>query len=195
MDVSRPKRKRKGFTTNLTISKKSKRYRKKTSDKHTTETTFLSTCILKGLILDTFSLNMSKHPISIAKISKPSANRLRFVCGLGKWLYKMLLLRAQDVIQTSVKKYNHLCTQTTDDDNAESLGNKLICALKKNGILEKFANVLNEHEQVDKFVKSITSIAEGKLKPTNLAWKSFLDTGVIIGKTLPYKGPPRGFPT
>ena len=43
MDVSRPKRKRKGFTTNLTISKKSKRYPKKTSDKHTTETTFLST--------------------------------------------------------------------------------------------------------------------------------------------------------
>ena len=51
---------------------------------------------------------------------------------------------------------------------------------KKNGILEKFANVLNEHEQVDKFVKSITSIAEGKLKPTNLAWKSFLDTGTMF---------------
>ena len=83
-------------------------------------------------------------------------------------------------IQTSVKKYNHLCTQTTDDDNAESLGDKLICALKKNGILEKFANVLNEHEQVNKFVKSITSIAEGKLKPTNLAWKSFLDTGTMF---------------
>ena len=102
MDVSRLKRKRKGFTTNFTISKKSKRYRKKTSDKHTTETTFLSTSEdsdtnLKGLILDTFSLNMSKHPISIAKISKPSANQLRFVCGLGKWLYKMLLLSAQDV--------------------------------------------------------------------------------------------------
>ena len=83
-------------------------------------------------------------------------------------------------IQTSVKKYNHLCTQTTDDDNAESLGDKLICALKKKGILEKFANVLNEHEQVDKFVKSITSITEGKLKPTNLAWKSFLDTGTMF---------------
>ena len=51
---------------------------------------------------------------------------------------------------------------------------------KKNGILEKFANVLNEHEQVDKFVKSITSITEGKLKPTNLAWKSFLDTGTMF---------------
>ena len=51
---------------------------------------------------------------------------------------------------------------------------------KKNGFLEKFANVLNEHEQVDKFVKSITSIAEGKLKPKNLAWKSFLDTGTMF---------------
>ena len=42
MDLSRPKRKRKGFKTNLTISKKSKRYRKQLCNDKTTETAFLS---------------------------------------------------------------------------------------------------------------------------------------------------------
>ena len=185
MDVSRPKRKRKGFKTNLTMSKKLKRYRKKTSDKHTTETTFLST----SEDSDTQSEGSDTGYLfpQYVKTSYFHRKNIKTFCKSTQVCLRTRQVAVQNVaptrtrcIQTSVKKYNHLCTQTTDDDNAESLRDKLICALKKNGILEKFANVLNEHEQVDKFVKSITSIAEGKLKPTNLAWKSFLDTGTMF---------------
>ena len=136
MDVSRPKRKRKGFTTNLTILKKSKRYRKKTSDKHTTETTFLST----SEDSDTQSEGSDTGYLfpQYVKTSYFHRKNIKTFCKSTQVCLRTRQVAIQNVaptrtrcIQTSVKKYNHLCTQTTDDDNVESLGDKLICALKK----------------------------------------------------------------
>ena len=185
MDLSQPKRKRKGFKTNLTISKKSKRYRNKLGNDKTTKTAFLSSseeydtqseASETGYLVPQSIQKSYFYRENIKTVSKSTQFSLR----TRQVAIQNVPLTRTRCMQTSVKKYNHLSTQTTEDDNAESLGDKLICTLRKDGVLDKFANVLNQHEQIDKFVKSITSIAEGKLKPTNLAWKSFLDTGTMF---------------
>ena len=185
MDLSQSKRKRKGFKTNLTISKKSRRYRKQFGNDKTTETAFLSS----SEEYDTQS-DASETGYLVSQCVEKSyfyRENIKTISKSTQFSLRTRQVAIQNVpstrikcIQTCVKKYNDLSTQTTEDDNAESLRDKLISTLRKDGVLDKFANVLNQHEQIDKFVKSITSIAEGKLKPTNLAWKSFLDTGTMF---------------
>ena len=67
------------------------------------------------------------------------------------------------------------CSGTT-----ESPCDNFINELKQDGTLEKFIQNLADHEQTDKFIKTIKSLVNGMMPFTNLAWKSCLDMGKLF---------------
>ena len=56
----------------------------------------------------------------------------------------------------------------------------VINELKEDGTLEKFLQNLADHEQTDKFIKTVKSLANGIMPFTNLAWKCCLDMGKLF---------------
>ena len=56
----------------------------------------------------------------------------------------------------------------------------VINELKEDGTLEKFLQNLVDHEQTDKFIKTVKSLANGIMPFTNLAWKCCLDMGKLF---------------
>ena len=57
---------------------------------------------------------------------------------------------------------------------------KLLDKLKVDDAFDKFVSILNEHEQIEKFVKLVKVIASGELAATNLCWKAALDMGALF---------------
>ena len=56
----------------------------------------------------------------------------------------------------------------------------VINELKEDGTLEKFLQNLVDHEQTDKFIKTMKSLANGIMPFTNLVWKCCLDMGKLF---------------
>ena len=52
--------------------------------------------------------------------------------------------------------------------------------LQENNSLAKFAEILHNNGQTQKFVNCIKTIADGKFEVTNMCWKSFLDMGSLF---------------
>ena len=71
-------------------------------------------------------------------------------------------------------------TQTTDLLFETSETQKLLDKLQVDHAFDKFVSILNEHEQIDKFVKTVKAIASGELAATNLCWKAALDMGALF---------------
>ena len=70
--------------------------------------------------------------------------------------------------------------QTTQFHGQWSVGKKLYNLLCESEYFERFAEILDENEQTNKFVKTIHSIASGNMPVTNLAWKAALDMGNLF---------------
>ena len=71
-------------------------------------------------------------------------------------------------------------TQTSDIIFETSDTEKLLDKLQVNFAFDKFVSILKEHEQIDKFVKTVNAIASGDLRVTNLCWKAALDMGTLF---------------
>ena len=59
-------------------------------------------------------------------------------------------------------------TQTSDIIFETSDTEKLLDKLQVNFAFDKFVSISKEHEQIDKFVKTVNAIASGDLRVTNL---------------------------
>ena len=64
-----------------------------------------------------------------------------------------------------------------------TIGEKLINRILFEIDFDAFAQELCDNEQTEKFIKSLSSLASGKLPFTNMAWKSFLDVGSLYSCT------------
>ena len=71
-------------------------------------------------------------------------------------------------------------TQTSDIIFETSDTEKLLDKLQVNFAFDKFVSILKEHEQIDKFVKTVNAIASSDLCVTNLCWKATLDMGTLF---------------
>ena len=66
-------------------------------------------------------------------------------------------------------------------DNVDAVfENELLCLLQENNVLAKFAEILNNNRQTEKFVNCLKAIVDGKFEITNLCWKAFLDMGTLF---------------
>ena len=189
------KRKRKGFRTNLTTNKKSKRYRLDRINKDITH-------------IDSFSSSESS-PVQISTPNASPGKRKQLLCPQKIENSQFFSLKQQistsdkstqacpnmrtKTFQTSVNtrsrktqtwntKYetNSCSMQTVSNPSSNQCEEKLLCLLWKDNNLFHFAQQLSACDQTDKFVQCVQAIGTGKLPTTNLAWKSFLDMGTMF---------------
>ena len=57
--------------------------------------------------------------------------------------------------------------------------NPVLKKLQENGVLDSFLSKVIENEQSEKFIRTVTVMALGNMSFQNLAWKSFLDMGML----------------
>ena len=57
--------------------------------------------------------------------------------------------------------------------------NPMLKKLQENGVLDSFLSKVIENEQSEKFIRTVTVMALGNMSFQNLAWKSFLDMGML----------------
>ena len=62
----------------------------------------------------------------------------------------------------------------------DTAGTHLQSELSLNADFEKFAQKLENNKQKHKFIKCITTLANGTLPFTNIVWKSFLKMGSLL---------------
>ena len=82
-------------------------------------------------------------------------------------------------LQTEHRTKNSRGIQTSTEHCVKLTGDNLSSILQSDNVFNLFAEKLLESEQMDKFVQCIKSIASGRFSTTNLAWKSFLDMGCL----------------
>ena len=73
-----------------------------------------------------------------------------------------------------------LGTQTSQDTGQSVFQQQLLTMLQENNSLAKFAEILHNNGQTQKFVNCIKTIADGKFEVTNMCWKAFLDMGTLF---------------
>ena len=168
--------KRKGLKTNLTTSKKSKRYREERkyqtppniennssstesdSDSNESKSLLWPQILMHCHIIFTLlvMLNTNAYSVLLKVIIQE---------------YKMFRLHELNVFKLNIQTSTEHCVKLTGDN--------LLSILQSDNIFNLFAEKLHESEQTDKFVQCIKSIASGRFSTTNLAWKSFLDMGCL----------------
>ena len=79
--------------------------------------------------------------------------------------------------QTQLRSKENKSTQFSTQN--ETNLNPVLKKLQENGVLESFLSKVIENEQSEKFIRTVTVMALGNMSFQNLAWKSFLDMGML----------------
>ena len=193
--VSKPKKKWKRVTTNLTTSKKSKRYRaSKLCIKQNEREQHLSTSSSDSDISNSSHSNSETESVTNLPKSNNLVNFSTLVKPLKKDKSTQVLIKQRNCcLQYSPhlrSKYAQTATDTKTNCSTSTQysnplqtslhANKLLTLLNEGDAFSKFAEIIHSNEQTNKFVKCVQSIAFGNLETTNLAWKSFLDMGTLF---------------
>ena len=192
-----PKRKRECVTTKLTMSKKCKRYRKSqlirnqepleqclSMDCSDAETAKMSDgnseekCFLFPQHINPFN----NYYFPLPKESKDKCTQCN-VKTKNSQIQTCPNVRSKCIQTVSMGKLTSTsCTQMTQDNVDAVFENELLCLLQENNVLAKFAEILNNNCQTEKFVNCLKAIADGKFEITNLCWKAFLDIGTLLSQ-------------
>ena len=81
--------------------------------------------------------------------------------------------------QTVLTQYNIVDFSSNANVHVIKAGNKLLRALQKDDNFSTFALLLEEHEQMTKFVKLVSALGTQKMKMSNMSWKAALDIGSL----------------
>ena len=185
------KRKRKRINTHLTLSKKCKWYRnKKTQEAQQSLEDFSSGTdteweteneeTIGYLHPQNSAHNINNERFPLKPISKVKNTQTYFTTkNISIQNVPLSRSRGNQTNSLSFKKVQR-STQTTHLVLHTSETQKLLDKLKIDDALDKFVSILNEHEQIDKFVKTVKAIASGELAATNLCWKAALDMGTLF---------------
>ena len=79
--------------------------------------------------------------------------------------------------QTQLQSKENKSTQFSTQN--ETNLNPVLKKLQENGVLDSFLSKVIENEQSEKFIRTVTVMALGNMSFQNLAWKSFLDIGML----------------
>ena len=207
--TSSRKRKKYSKRSYLTVEKKSKRYRLNRSiasangtDSAASSTEYnlssgdeTSTPSIPGHLTESKSqeLNSQRIETSILHknliLRKTSSTRNK-ACQIKpsvktSHVQACVTLKTKSIHAIPIRNVTSSSTQTNSSECRKKLsrGDKLMKRLHKQSNFSLFAQKLHENEQTDKFVKCISSLSNGKLAFTNMAWKSFLDMGALISCT------------
>ena len=182
------KRKRKRINMHLTTSKKCKRYRNKKSQQNLQSLEDFSSATESEWETEkeeTFGYLHPQHsstckPVQLKAICK-SKNTQTYVKTKNIAVQNVPSSRSHGNQTTAVcLKQVQRSTQTSDIIFETSDTEKLLDKLQVNFAFDKFVSILKEHEQIDKFVKTVNAIASGDLRVTNLCWKAALDMGTLF---------------
>ena len=190
-----PKRKRKCITTKLTMSKKCKHYRKSqllrneepleqclSTDCSDAETSDKSDGINeeKSFLFPQHINPFNNYYFPLPKESKDKCTQCN-VKTKNSQIQTCPNVQSKCIQTLSTGKLTSTsCTQTTQENIDGILGNELLRLLEENNVLAKFAEILKNNQQTEKFVMCIKAIADRKFEITNLCWKAFLDMGTLF---------------
>ena len=183
-----PKRKRKRVTTNLTTSKKSRRYRLSRcgkitrSPKKRLSTDSSDTGSSTGSQFELYPQNTAhfhNYYYELPKEKKTKSTQC-FVTTKHCVIQNCAQTRSKLSQTVAHKTLKAESTQTTDLDAESALENTLLTLLRENNSFSSFAQKIHKDGQTRKFVNCIRAIGEGKLETTNLSWKAFLDIGTLF---------------
>ena len=182
------KRKRERINTHLTTSKKCKHYRDKKSQQNLQSLEDFSSATESEWETEreeTFGYLHPQHsstckPVQL-KAKCQSKNTQTYLKTKNIAVQNVPSMRSRGNRTTAVclKQVQH-STQTSDIIFETSDTEKLLDKLQVNFAFDKFVSILKEHEQIDKFVKTVNAIASGDLHVTNLCWKAALDMGTLF---------------
>ena len=81
--------------------------------------------------------------------------------------------------QTQLKDRSKENKTTQCSMQNETKFNPVLKKLQENGVLDSFLSKVIENEQSEKFIRTVTVMVLGNMSFQNLAWKSFLDMGML----------------
>ena len=181
---SHSQQKRKGLKTNLTTSKKSKRYRE--------ELKYQTPPNIENNSSSTESDSDASESQSLLWPQNIDALPYYFVpprdvkdkciqCSVkthNSGIQNVPTLRSK-ILQTDHRTKASRGIQTSTEHCVKSTGDNLLSILQSDNVFNLFVEKPHESEQTNKFVQCIKSIALSRFSTTNLAWKSFLDMGCL----------------
>ena len=192
MDVELPTvnhRKRKFTKTNLTVSKKSKKYRHNLSMSPFAHEIKEESVGSKSDISPVFISSQESTSSSFSSFSALKKETDLNSCGT------QTLIKSKSVGIQSVPVIKHKASQNVDMttknstsvqtriNDIKSEGNNLLFKLVECSDFNKFAENLSNHNQTHKFIKTVQSLIEGKMSFDNIAWKAALDMGYLFSCT------------
>ena len=190
MDKSNGK-KRTFKRSNLTVSKKSKRYHLSRSvsnasnvnpTENETESLYASEPETSTHSEKSATLH-SPRPTSDKSVTcKPVTNDQSTQSNIAKRNFTVQCSVPLIVKSTQTIKNTNIVRNQSSQCNGTHISpcDVVINELKEDGTLEKFLQNLVDHEQTDKFIKTMKSLANGIMPFTNLAWKCCLDMGKLF---------------
>ena len=177
-------KKRKLKRTFLTTSKKCKRYRKRKSNicnatpnisdlSSDTDTSshggiLFSPSPEKGILKKPTFTKTKVHYKSKYVQAKPSMKHQKT---------HTRIITTTRTSQTQLRSKENKTTQCSMQN--ETKLNPVLKKLQENGVLDSFLSKVIENEQSEKFIRTVTVMALGNMSFQNLAWKSFLDMGML----------------
>ena len=183
--------KRKHINTHLTLSKKCRRYRNKKNQQTQLSLEDFSSGTDTEWEMEKEETNGYLHPQNSTHNITNEQVPLKPICKVTNtqtyFSTKNISIQNVPLSRSRRNQTNPICvkqvqrsTQTTDLLFKTSETQKLLDKLKVDDAFDKFVSILNEHEQIDKFVKIVKVIASGELAATNLCWKATLDMGALF---------------
>ena len=179
-------KKRKLKHTFLTTSKKCKRYHKQKSNicnatpnisdsSSDTDTSSHGSILFspspeKGILKKPTFTKTKVHYKSKYVQAKPSIKHQK----MHTWI--ITTTRAS---QTQLKDRSKENKTTQCSTQNETKFNPVLKKLQENDVLDSFLSKVIENEQSEKFIRTVTVMALGNMSFQNLAWKSFLDMGML----------------
>ena len=177
-------KKRKLKRTFLTTSKKCKRYRQWKSN----------ICNATPNISDSSSdTDTSNHGGILFSPSPEKGILKKPTFTKTKVHYKSKYVQAKPSIKESKTQTRIIMTTRTSQTQLQSKENKttqcsmqnetkfnpVLKKLQENGVLDSFLSKVIENEQSKKFIRTVTVMVLGNMSFQNLAWKSFLNMGML----------------
>ena len=185
--------------TALTLSKKSKRYRI-----NRTSTPLPEPSLTSDSEFDSDSVNSESGVLCTANNNNRSNENLVIpsTCGPRKDKAVQVSVRVKNISSQTrhkvarqkstqtyfttakprispIRKDRNIVPQRRKQQHVDTNASRLFARLRRNGVLDTFADVLHNNSQTAKFVNCVTVLAEGYMLFTNMAWKAFLDMGTL----------------
>ena len=84
-----------------------------------------------------------------------------------------------EITRSSYTQHSYHDYLSSKQVKSEHVYQSLLAKLNENDCLKKLSNLLDQHDQTEKFVKLIQALGLSKYKLSNMSWKAALDMGYL----------------